>query len=712
MLLSIVMMVKNEGKILNKTLASLNGLRSSIESELVIMDTGSDDNTIEIAKKYTDKVYYEKWDGDFSSMRNKSISYASGEWIFIIDADEVLVQYKKIIDLFSSELYKKYNSASIEIKNFYSYDKKIYGFSPLVRVFKNDGFKYVGAIHEQPLYKEPVYNKVCEFEHYGYIFEDEEFRMQKIKRNEVILFKELDKDIGNPYINYQLGKNFIISLKYQEAIYYLEKSLELYSRLELIPGYVYTNLANVYLHLGKHKECKNLCLNYISKEKNDIDMYFYLFQSQVGLGEYEKCIQSYKRYIYLIENYDISVQANSLFSESETIGLRDNAIVTLIKVYYKLKKYKLVIKEFANIKKQEKRKEVYFSLFMSLYKIDRFEEILEYYKALPNSISEKNIFYNNIELVLSNIKETEKESIYKIASKIDGNYGKLNSARLKEFISISECKNILKTEKNVIYASLIKIACKNGLDLFNMIHDFEVVWINKYINFTIADNKEFSFELYKYLIEAPNTSDIEKIKVYRILSKAILENINLNMEKYKELFYIYVMYSYQYIRYMYNNFEEEELLYYLCNDEEKFIIRFKNITQSPCDNKLSYIQNLKDLIYEYPENKKIIKLIIEDLEKDLNESKEFKLLRIQFIDNIEYLLEKENIEDAKKLLEEYSRSFVEDVRVLNIKGIISMIEGNFKKAEVMLKKAYSLDFRNEDSIENIKYLQSIRSNIL
>ncbi|MCC0783690.1 glycosyltransferase [Clostridioides sp. ES-S-0108-01] len=712
MLLSIVMMVKNEKKILEKTLTSLNGLRSSIESELVIVDTGSDDNTIEIAKKYTDRVYFEKWDGDFSSMRNKSISYASGEWVFIIDADEVLVEYQKIVDLFSSELYKKYNSASVEIKNFYSYDKEMYGFSTIIRLFKNDNFKYIGSIHEQPLYKEPVYNKVCKFEHYGYIFEDEEFRMQKIKRNEVLLFKELGKNLDNPYINYQLGKNFIVSLKYHEALYYLERSVELYRRLNLIPGYLYTNLAKVYFYLGKYKKCENLCLKYISKEKNDIDMYFYLFQSQVGLGKYEKCIQSYKRYIYLIENYDISLQANNLFSDSETIILRDNAVIMLLKVYYKLEKYELVIKAFSDIKKQEKRKEGYFSLFMSLYKLDRFEDILKYYRELPNSLSEKNNFYNNVELVLSNIKEDEKESIYKIASKIDGNYGKLNYARLKEFISISECKNILKTEKNVIYASLIKIACKNGLDLFNMIHDFEVVWINKYINFIVADNKEFSFELYKYLIEVPNTSDIEKIKVYRILSKAILENINLNMEKYKELFYFYVMYSYQYIRYMYNNFEDEELLYYLSNDEERFIIKFKNITQSIYDDKLIYIKNLKELIYEYPENKKIVKFIIEDLEKDLNESEELKLLKVQFINNIEYLLEDGNIKEAKELMEEYSENFADDVKVLNIKGIIFMIEGNFQKADIVFKKAYSLDFTNEDSIENIKYLKNVRSNIL
>ena len=88
MLLSIVMMVKNEERYLDKTLYALNDLRKDIDTELIILDTGSTDSTVEIAKKYTDKVYFSKWNDNFADMRNISISYASGDWILILDADE------------------------------------------------------------------------------------------------------------------------------------------------------------------------------------------------------------------------------------------------------------------------------------------------------------------------------------------------------------------------------------------------------------------------------------------------------------------------------------------------------------------------------------------------------------------------------------------------------------------------------------------------
>ena len=122
MLLSVVMIVKNEEKYLDKTLHALKDLRRDIDSELIILDTGSTDNTVEIAKKYTDKVYFAKWNDNFADMRNISISYASGDWILILDADEKLTNYDKLKEFFYSDTHKKYNSATIELKNIF--DKK------------------------------------------------------------------------------------------------------------------------------------------------------------------------------------------------------------------------------------------------------------------------------------------------------------------------------------------------------------------------------------------------------------------------------------------------------------------------------------------------------------------------------------------------------------------------------------------------------------
>lgn len=712
MLLSIVMVVKNEDKILEKTLKSLTTLRNSVDSELIIVDTGSTDDTIKISRKYTENVYFHSWNNDFSSMRNISISYAKGEWLLILDADEILIDSSTIVSFFKDGLDKKFNSASIQLKNLYSYDKKSYGYCSVLRLFKNIDFKYRGKVHEQPIYKNPIFNNVADFEHYGYLFEDEEIRINKVKRNEELLFEELKENESSPYINYQLGKNFIILGKYQEALDYLEKSYELYSELESAPGYLITSLVKTYLYLGKHKKCEKLCLKYIKKDMNNIDIYYYMAQAQVDLGKYENSIDSYRRYLYLLDNYEISTQANSLFSDTDTVGLRDEAIITLIKVYYKLEKYDSVISEYNNIEDIEKKKNVYFSVFMSLYKLNRFEDIKRYYKKVPNSKVEKNSFYRNIEEVINNIKDDEKEYVYKTLCDIDSNYGLLNQIRINKYVSIDRCKEILNEEKEVIYAYLVKIAFEEHIDLLDIFYEMEYVWIEKYLEYLLAFERSFNLKLYKYIISRPNTLEIEKIRVYKIISKVVLENISLNDEKYKDVFYLYIMYSYKYIKYIYSNLSDFDLIKFVCNDLDKFTIEFKHIFDiknkiNDDNEKLEYICNLKKLLNEYPFYNKIIKILINEFEENIKESQEFKELKNNFITSIENMIENGEINDAKLLVEDYSKTFMDDVQILNIKGILYMIENKFDEADFMLKKALSLDVENEDTIYNIEYLKSL-----
>ena len=85
MTISVVMIVKNEEKMLARCLESVKEADS-----IVIVDTGSEDKTVEIAKKYTDKIFHFKWCDSFCKARNFAKSKATGDWILSIDADEYL----------------------------------------------------------------------------------------------------------------------------------------------------------------------------------------------------------------------------------------------------------------------------------------------------------------------------------------------------------------------------------------------------------------------------------------------------------------------------------------------------------------------------------------------------------------------------------------------------------------------------------------------
>jgi len=97
-MISAVLIVKNEESCLEECLESIKGL-----DEIIICDTGSEDNTIEIAKRYTDKIYTDyKWNDSMCEARNHALSKATGDWILSIDADEVL----ESVDVLKAEIAK------------------------------------------------------------------------------------------------------------------------------------------------------------------------------------------------------------------------------------------------------------------------------------------------------------------------------------------------------------------------------------------------------------------------------------------------------------------------------------------------------------------------------------------------------------------------------------------------------------------------------
>lgn len=87
--LSVVVITDNEEANLGRTLESVQPLVSDGKGEIIVVDSGSTDRTVEIAKSYGAKVFVEPWRG-FAAQKNSAIDKATGDWVLSLDADESL----------------------------------------------------------------------------------------------------------------------------------------------------------------------------------------------------------------------------------------------------------------------------------------------------------------------------------------------------------------------------------------------------------------------------------------------------------------------------------------------------------------------------------------------------------------------------------------------------------------------------------------------
>ncbi len=105
--ISLCMIVKNEEDVIERCLKCAK----EIADEIIIVDTGSTDSTVEIASRYTNQIYYFDWVDDFSKARNYSFSKATKDYIMWLDADDIILEK----DLMQFKLLKNTLEPSIDM---------------------------------------------------------------------------------------------------------------------------------------------------------------------------------------------------------------------------------------------------------------------------------------------------------------------------------------------------------------------------------------------------------------------------------------------------------------------------------------------------------------------------------------------------------------------------------------------------------------------
>ena len=223
--ISLCMIVKNEERFLR---ACLESVKDAVD-EINIVDTGSTDSTIAIAREFGARIEEHPWCNDFSWARNKALDMATRRWIFQLDADEELLPE-------SIEALRQLKSAPSHLTGVWlrcvnSSDRYRGGGTishAIIRIFPNHPrIRYKGAIHEFPAVDDsplsmPAVVAPIKIVHHGYL-EDVVADRGKYQRNMSIIEQSVLDHPEDAFHWYNLGMTAYLNGEYERSVPALEK---------------------------------------------------------------------------------------------------------------------------------------------------------------------------------------------------------------------------------------------------------------------------------------------------------------------------------------------------------------------------------------------------------------------------------------------------------------------------------------------------------
>lgn len=272
--ISFVLMTYNEERVIERCLKSIQDLAD----EIIIVDTGSTDKTVKIINNFngTIRLFHQKFENDFATIRNSLFSYAKNDWVFQIDADEYLQISKEKLIIYIALLENIDIQPKIISPILTNHDGSIVDNTR--RLCKKDkNLKYCGKVHEELRYlgsaRTPFFIINSNFYHDGY---QQEIIKQKKKYQRNITLTELmiGEEENNPRWYYFLAREKMYNKdSYQTIVPILNKGLmlsqindmaycwgliELYSKVPT----QFIDFALIYSSLIYVKERNPECLDY------------------------------------------------------------------------------------------------------------------------------------------------------------------------------------------------------------------------------------------------------------------------------------------------------------------------------------------------------------------------------------------------------------------------------------------------------------------
>jgi tetratricopeptide (TPR) repeat protein len=229
--ISACLIVKNEEANLPRCLGSV----APLVDEIVLVDTGSTDRTVEIAQEFGARVFHFDWCDDFSAARNESLRHATGEWIIWVDGDDELVEAEPgaLRRLCQAQPGPDWGYW-VEVRSPYGDTGELEVAVQHWRIFRNErGVWFRGRVHEEPWPPQPIEpSQIVEqaslhVMHWGYIPQGD-LMQRKSERNRHLLELSLAEDPAKPIHYYNLGRQLCRERDYAGAFERFNQGLQLW----------------------------------------------------------------------------------------------------------------------------------------------------------------------------------------------------------------------------------------------------------------------------------------------------------------------------------------------------------------------------------------------------------------------------------------------------------------------------------------------------
>jgi tetratricopeptide (TPR) repeat protein len=283
---SLVMIVKDEEANLRACLASVRDLFD----EIIVNDTGSTDRTVEIARSFGAKVIQTTWPDSFSQARNAALAHATGEWVFWLDADDLLDEdNREKLRALLANLPNANVAFSMKCRCQYGPDPSEVTVVDHVRLFRNEAaIRWRYRVHEQilPAVKDAggrVLFADVTVTHTGYV--DLDLRRRKLARDLRLLEMEFLEQPDDPFTLFNLGSVRREMGQPAEALPLLRRSLSGSHPNDSIVRKLFTLIAGCHVDLGDFPQALAVCVEGRAVCPDDAELLYLEGSLRLDLGD-------------------------------------------------------------------------------------------------------------------------------------------------------------------------------------------------------------------------------------------------------------------------------------------------------------------------------------------------------------------------------------------------------------------------------------------